>query len=142
MSEESIYISRVQSDQLMKSPQGNRLAAGVEGGISIASSKQQLGLCMGAGAVLNSRLCYSGWRFASFSIAKDSSDDEWLFDLEVKIKLRHETSSAEIWSYLVNFPVEAIVQKTNILHAMLDVVGGPSSHRDIGRWFSGSQYAH
>lgn len=142
MSEESIYISRVQSDQVMKSPQGSRVATGVEGGVPMASSKQQLGLHMGAGAVLNSRLCYSGWRFASFSIAEDSSDDEWLFDLEVKIKLRHETTSTEIWSYLVNFPVEAIVQKTNILHAMLDVVGGPCSHTDIGEWFSDSQCAY
>lgn len=138
MSEESIYISRVQSNQLMKSPTG-RVAAAAEGSVvPMASGKQQLGLYMGAGAVLNSRLCYSGWRFSSFSISEDSSDDAWLFDLEVKIKLRHETASTEVWSYLVDFPVEAIVQKTNILHAMLDVVGGPSSQRDIGGWLAGA----
>lgn len=133
----------------MKSPQGSRVAAGVvvvrgeDSSVPMAASKQQLGLHMGAGAVLNSRLCYTGWRFASFSISEDSScsDDAWLFDLEVKIKLRHETTSSELWNYLVDFPVEAIVQKTSILHAMLDVVGGPSSHRDIGGWV-GTQCAH
>jgi len=102
-----------------------------------ASSK--LGLYHGAGAILNSRLCYSGWRFPACSLS--DSDSALLFDIEVKIKLRHETASSEVWNLLTNFPVEAILPKVNILHEMLDSIGGPSNYVDKGYWIDFSLLA-
>lgn len=38
----------------------------------------------GAGAVLNSRLVYTGWKFPAFVLTE--RDERWLFDVEVRFK--------------------------------------------------------
>lgn len=90
----------------------------------------KIGLYHGAGAILNSRLVYYGWKFPDFVITEH--DERYLFDVEVKVKLQHESASRDIWDVLSNFPVQAIMKKTNLLHAIIDIVGGPFSKRDIG----------
>lgn len=37
----------------------------------------------GAGAILNSRLVYTGWKFPTFVLTE--RDERWLFDVEVRV---------------------------------------------------------
>jgi hypothetical protein len=50
----------------------------------------------------------------------------------VRIKLQHECAARELWDVLSDFPVQAIVLKTNLLHAVIDLVGAPFTVADIG----------
>ena len=93
-------------------------------------SNNKIGTYHGAGAILNSRLVYNGWKFPDFVIT--DHDERYIFDVEVRVKLQHESASRDIWDLLANFPVQAILQKTNLLHSVLDIVGVPFSKRDIG----------
>ena len=51
--------------------------------------EQQQSISRGAGAILFSSLVYQGWRFPSFVLV--DTDERYLFELEVKVKLSHVT---------------------------------------------------
>jgi hypothetical protein len=99
------------------------------GGGAVGTSGSGAGLFHGAGAVLNSRLSYCGWKFPLCRTT--DSDERALFDVEVRVKLRHESAGRELWDVLANFPPQALLLKTNLLHTVLDVVGAPFSQADV-----------
>jgi len=50
----------------------------------------------------------------------------------VKVKLQNERAARDLWDVLEDFPPQALVLKTNLLHSVLDLVGAPFSQADVG----------
>ena len=51
---------------------------------------------------------------------------------QVKVKLQHERAAWDLWDVLEDFPPQALLLKTNLLHSVLDLVGAPFSQADVG----------
>jgi hypothetical protein len=79
----------------------------------------------GAGAILYSSLVYQGWRFPPFLLT--DSDERYLFDLEVKIKLNHYSCVGLLWEVLVDFSPHTILARPGLLQGLLDVLGSKVS---------------
>jgi len=75
----------------------------------------------GAGAILQSALVYSGWKFSK--VVLTDSDERHLFDLEVKIKLGHDSSVQLLWDALSDFPAPVLMSRPGLMVAVLDLVG-------------------
>jgi hypothetical protein len=78
----------------------------------------------GAGAILHSSLVFQGWKFPSFLLT--DSDERFLFDLEVKVKLNHHTCVGLLWDILSDFPPHVLFERQGLLQALLDVLGSTS----------------
>jgi hypothetical protein len=50
----------------------------------------------------------------------------------VAVKLNRPSAARELWAVLSELPAQALLQKTNLLHAVLDLVGAPHSQVEIG----------
>lgn len=50
------------------------------------------------------------------------------------MKLQHERAARDLWDVLEDFPPQALLQKTNLLHAVLDLVGAPFCQADVGEY--------
>ena len=48
------------------------------------------------------------------------------------VKLRRDTASKDLWAVLAELPAQALVTKTNLIYAVIDMVGAPFSQADIG----------
>eukprot|EP01038_Epipyxis_sp_PR26KG_P012323 gene12323-16528_t len=92
-------------------------------------SKPKNTIYRGAGAILNSSIVFHGWKFPNFVIV--DSDERYLFDVEVKLKLSHSDSMKLLWDVVYDFPVEAIITKTGLIHTVLDVVGSTYSTKEL-----------
>jgi len=79
----------------------------------------------GAGAILQSSLCYHGWQFPKVLLT--DIDEKLLFDVEVKVKMGHDMAAELLWDCLTDFPVAALMAHPGLLHAVLDVVGSSNS---------------
>ena len=49
------------------------------------------------------------------------------------VKLGRGGASRELWAVLSDLPAPALLQKTNLLRAVLDLVGAPFSQQDVGK---------
>jgi hypothetical protein len=78
----------------------------------------------GAGAILHSSLVFQGWKFPYFLLT--DSDERFLFDLEVKLKLNHHTCVGLLWDVLSDFPPHVLFERQGLLQAILDVLGSSS----------------
>eukprot|EP01032_Pedospumella_encystans_P014125 gene14125-16246_t len=102
----------------------------------------------GAGAILNSRLVHSGWKFPDFVLTE--RDERWLLDvqyivntafkpcltlynnnLQIKVKLQNDCAARDLWDVLEDFPSQAVLLNTHLLHCVLDLVGAPFSQADV-----------
>jgi hypothetical protein len=88
----------------------------------------------GAGAILFSSLVYQGWRLPPFLLVQ--TDEKYLFELEVKVKLSHVSCGPALMDALVDFPPHVLISRAGLLQAMLDVLGSPLSlsTEDAGMW--------
>jgi hypothetical protein len=80
----------------------------------------------GAGFILQSSLCHEGWKFPS--VVLTSIDEHYMAEVEVKVKLGHESAHSLLYGALGDFPVPAIMSNVSLIRAVLDVVGGSHSH--------------
>ena len=106
---------------------GSTTGAGADGAGGGVSQLQR-----GAGAILNSSLVYSGWKFPHVVLTE--SDERYLFDLEVKVKLGHDSAVQLLWDALNDFPAPALCCRASLLAAILDLVGGvyPRDNQSFG----------
>lgn len=79
----------------------------------------------GAGAILQSSLCYHGWQFPKVLLT--DIDEKLLFDVEVKVKMGHDMAAELLWDCLTDFPAAALMAHPGLLHAVLDVIGSSNS---------------
>ncbi len=82
-----------------------------------------------AGAIMNSTLVHNGWKFPHFILTE--SDERYLFDVEVKVKLGHGGVERMIFDVLTDFPVSVIIARSGLIQALLDIIGGAYSNDDI-----------
>lgn len=82
-----------------------------------------------AGAILNSALVFTGWKFPLFIFT--DRDERFLFDLEVKIKLGHDGCESILMDVLVDFPPQAILSRPGLIHGVIDIVGSTFTSLDI-----------
>lgn len=75
----------------------------------------------GAGAIFYSPLVYEGWKFPSFIVTE--SEEKFLFDLEVKIKMNHTSSVILLWEVLSDFPPHVLLSRQGMLQALFDILG-------------------
>ena len=90
--------------------------------------EQQQSISRGAGAILFSSLVYQGWRFPSFVLV--DTDERYLFELEVKVKLSHVNCGAALMDCLVEYPPHALLSRAGLLQAMLDVLGSSDGTKE------------
>lgn len=102
---------------LLQSPLTKSVLFGSAGPDQAPNEKLQ----RGAGAILQSALVYSGWKFAK--IVLTDSDERYLFDTEVRVKLGHDTSVQLLWDCLSDFPAPALISRPGLMAAVLDLVG-------------------
>lgn len=57
-----------------------------------------------------------------------SVDEHCMADVEVKIKLGHDTARSILYGLLADFPIPAIMENVSLIRTVLDVVGGSHSH--------------
>ena len=94
--------------------------------------EEQQSTSRGAGAILFSSLVYQGWRFPSFVLV--DTDERYLFELEVKVKLSHVNCGTALMDCLVEYPPHALLSRAGLLQAMLDVLGSSEGTKeDFGR---------
>ena len=98
-----------------------RAAASTTSAGSINQGQGQAQLQRGAGAILNSSLVFSGWKFPR--VVLTDADERHLFDLEVKVKLGHDTAVQLLWDALNDFPAPVLAARPSLLAALLDLVG-------------------
>ena len=79
----------------------------------------------GAGAILQSGLASHGWQFPKVILTE--IDEKYLFDVEVKVKMGHESASDLLWDCITDFPAPTLVAHPGLIHAVLDVVGSANS---------------
>jgi hypothetical protein len=92
----------------------------------------------GAGAILLSRLVYLGWKFPIVKLTE--SDEKYLFDLEVRIKLRQENALKKVVDAIAVYPAPAILQRPTLLQSIMDLFNSPYSNIDYGTFFSISRF--
>jgi hypothetical protein len=68
----------------------------------------------GAGAILDSKLCIEGWRFPSSVLTE--SDEKFLFDVEVKIRMGNGYDVNILYDVLADFPADVIVARKVIIY--------------------------
>jgi hypothetical protein len=83
-----------------------------------------------AGAILFSDLVSFGWKFPSFLFS--DFDERHLFDVEVKLKMGHDTSPILLLDVLLDFPVNAILQRVGLLETLLDIIGSVVVNHEQG----------
>eukprot|EP01031_Cornospumella_fuschlensis_P039578 gene39578-48184_t len=87
------------------------------------------GKTAGAGAILFSKLCAEG--FSPPAVALSEHDEKVLFDLEVKLKLKHASARSQLWTIVADFPASVLLQRHELLIVLLNGVGAPFSHEDV-----------
>eukprot|EP01031_Cornospumella_fuschlensis_P039490 gene39490-48080_t len=87
------------------------------------------GKIAGAGAILFSKLCAEG--FSPPAVALSEHDEKVLFDLEVKLKLKHASARSQLWTIVADFPASVLLQRHELLIVLLNGVGAPFSHEDV-----------
>ena len=55
------------------------------------------------------------------------------FHLQIKVKLQNERAARDLWDVLEDFPPQAVLLNTHLLHCVLDLVGAPFSQADVGK---------
>lgn len=83
----------------------------------------------GAGAILYSSLVTNGWRFPTPSLSEE--DERLLFDLEVRLKLKHDQSIQQLRDVLVDFPSSVLLNRLGLLHVLFDILSSPYSFTDL-----------
>jgi hypothetical protein len=77
-----------------------------------------------ASGILFSALASTGWRLPEVPII--DSDEKYLFDAEVRIKLFHPSSLDLLLDILADFPPSVIMSRVGMLQLVLDIVGSTS----------------
>ena len=49
------------------------------------------------------------------------------------MKLQNERAARDLWDVLEDFPPQAVLLNTHLLHCVLDLVGAPFSQADVGK---------
>ena len=107
-------------------------AVAIEEQLRKKREEQQQSTSRGAGAILFSSLVYQGWRFPSFVLV--DTDERYLFELEVKVKLSHVNCGSALMDCLVEYPPHALLSRAGLLQAMLDVLGSSEGTKeDFGK---------
>jgi hypothetical protein len=107
-------------------------AVAIEEQLRKKREEQQQSTSRGAGAILFSSLVYQGWRFPSFVLV--NTDERYLFELEVKVKLSHVNCGSALMDCLVEFPPHALLSRAGLLQAMLDILGSSEGTKeDFGK---------
>lgn len=83
----------------------------------------------GAGAILFSKLCSYGFSLPLTTIT--DQDEKVLFDLEVKLKLKHASARNLLWTVVADFPPSVLLQRQELLVTLLNGIGSPFSHEDV-----------
>eukprot|EP00981_Chlorochromonas_danica_P007613 scaffold1829_cov194-Ochromonas_danica.AAC.2 len=83
----------------------------------------------GAGAILYSRLCYFGIHLPTIKLC--DADERFLFDIEVKLKVRHESCRRMLPAVVEDFPAAILFQRPSLLFSILDLIGLPFSQADL-----------
>jgi hypothetical protein len=83
----------------------------------------------GAGAILYSKLCLKGFKLPCIKCI--DHDEKILLDLEVKLKLKHDTARKLLWSVIVDYPPSLLLWRPDLLKCLVDLIGAPFSHEDV-----------
>ena len=57
-------------------------------------------------------------------------DEKYLFEVEVKIKMGHESAQRLLWDTLSDYPAPALLSHTGLILAVIDVIGSSNSSVD------------
>jgi hypothetical protein len=78
----------------------------------------------GAGAILQSSLCFNGWQFPKIILTE--IDEKLLFDIEIKIKMGHDSVNELLNDCLIDYPAPTLLSHPGLIHSVLDVIGSNS----------------
>ncbi len=53
---------------------------------------------------------------------------------QIKVKLQNDRAARHLWDVLEDFPPQAVLLNTHLLHGVLDLVGAPFSQADVGKF--------
>lgn len=75
----------------------------------------------GAGAILHSPLVHTGFRLPEVEIIE--SDESYLLEIEVKVKLGKHDIFFQLQDILADFPAEALLQRPGLIQGLIDSIG-------------------
>lgn len=81
-----------------------------------------------AGAILGSALSFNGWKFHPVSLI--DSDERFLYDIEVKVRLGHKGCEEALFNALADFPAHTLLSRAGLIQCVLDAVGSIYSDVD------------
>ncbi|RYG70126.1 hypothetical protein EON64_01005 [archaeon] len=74
-------------------------------------------------------MCSQGFFLPATAIT--DQDEKILFDVEVKLKLKHASARNQLWTIVADFPPSVLLQRQELLIALLNGIGAPFSHEDV-----------
>lgn len=75
----------------------------------------------GAGAILYSPLVNYGFQFPNVELIE--SDESYLTEIEIKIKIGKHDIFFQLQDILADFPVEVLLQRPGLIQALIDDIG-------------------
>lgn len=82
----------------------------------------------GCAAILYTKQAYCGYHLPPAQVS--AGDEKVLFDIEVKVKMRHASASRSLEA-LVDFPAAVLMNRGGLLYGLLDLIGAPYSQADV-----------